>query len=186
MGSKKKEAAPQEPEEIREETAAKETPDAETAPAEPVDPRDETIEKLKKELEALKDQHLRTLAEYDNYRKRTEKEKTGIYNDAVVDTVANILPIGDNIERALAQKDCSAEDMYKGVELIYQQFKASLGKLGVEEMAGEGEAFDPALHNAVAHIEDENLEEGVISAVFQKGYLLRDKVVRHAMVQVAN
>ena len=150
------------------------------------DPRDEKLEKLEKDLKDLKDQHLRTLAEYDNFRKRTEKEKAGIYQDAVIATVLEILPVGDNIERALAQKDCEAADMRKGVELIYQQYMATLKKLNVEEMAGEGEEFNPELHNAVAHIEDENLEEGIISAVFQKGYVLKDKVVRHAMVQVAN
>ena len=150
------------------------------------DPKDQKIEQLEKKLAELKDQHLRTLAEYDNFRKRTEKEKAGIYHDAVIATVSEVLPIGDNIERALAQKDCSAEDMRKGVEMMYQQFQATLKKLDIEEMAGEGEEFNPELHNAVSHIEDETLGENVISSVFQKGYMLKDKVLRHAMVQVAN
>ena len=97
-----------------------------------------------------------------------------------------MLPIADNMDRALEQKDCSAEDLRRGVEMIGKQMVESLKKLGVEEMAGVGEEFNPDLHNAVSHIDDENLEENVISAVFQKGYLLGEKVVRHAMVQVAN
>jgi len=181
LASKKADKAQQEPEIQNEEQAVQPEVQEEIK-----DPRDEQIEKLSKELEEMKDQYLRLRAEYDNFRKRTEKEKTGIYQDAVIATVADILPIGDNIERAIAQKDCSAEDMRKGVEMIYQQYGASLKKLGVEEMAGEGEEFNPELHNAVSHIENEELGESVISAVFQKGYLKGDKVVRHAMVQVAN
>lgn len=144
------------------------------------------VEKLEQELQMLRDQHLRTLAEYDNFRKRTDREKAGIYNDAVIATVAAVLPVADNMDRALEQKDCSAEDLRRGVEMVCKQLEESLKKLGVQEMAGVGEEFNPDLHNAVSHIEDENLEENVISAVFQKGYLLGDKVVRHAMVQVAN
>ena len=153
---------------------------------EAMDERDEKIEKLEEELAALKEQHLRTLAEYDNYRKRTEREKLEIYSNATVSAVAAILPIADNIERALEVKDADEQSMKKGVEMIHNQLKASFEKLGVEEMAGEGEEFNPELHSAVSHIDDENFEENVISAVYQKGYLLKDKVVRHAMVQVAN
>lgn len=153
---------------------------------EAMDERDEKIKKLEEELAALKEQHLRTLAEYDNYRKRTEREKLEIYSNATVSAVAAILPIADNIERALEVKDADEQSMKKGVEMIHNQLKASFEKLGVEEMAGEGEEFNPELHSAVSHIDDENFEENVISAVYQKGYLLKDKVVRHAMVQVAN
>ena len=153
---------------------------------EATDERDEKIKKLEEELAALKEQHLRTLAEYDNYRKRTEREKLEIYSNATVSAVAAILPIADNIERALEVKDADEQSMKKGVEMIHNQLKASFEKLGVEEMAGEGEEFNPELHSAVSHIDDENFEENVISAVYQKGYLLKDKVVRHAMVQVAN
>ena len=151
-----------------------------------IDERDEKIKKLEEELAALKEQHLRTLAEYDNYRKRTEREKLEIYSNATVSAVASILPVADNIERALEVKDADEQSMRKGVEMIYNQLKACFEKLDVEEMAGEGEKFNPELHSAVSHIDDENLEENVISAVYQKGYLLKDKVVRHAMVQVAN
>ena len=126
------------------------------------------------------------LAEYDNFRKRTLNEKDAIYNNAVSDTVKELLPIADNIERALGQENASAEDMKKGVEMIEHQIQACFEKLGLEEMGKVGEAFDPNLHNAVAHIEDEALGENVIAAVYQKGYKLGDRVVRHAMVQVAN
>ena len=144
------------------------------------------LEKLQKEFEEHKQQHLRVLAEYDNFRKRSQNEKNAIYNNAVSDTVQAILPIADNIERALSQENVSAEDMKKGVEMIENQIKACFEKLGLEEMGQVGETFDPNLHNAVAHIEDESLGENVIAAVYQKGYKLGDRVVRHAMVQVAN
>ena len=113
-------------------------------------------------------------------------QKNAVYNNAVSDTINAILPVADNIDRALAQENASAEDMKKGVEMIANQFKASFEKLGIREVGQVGEPFDPALHNAVAHIESDELGENVISTVFQKGYMLGDKVVRHAMVQVAN
>ncbi len=149
-------------------------------------PQEAELEKLQKEFEEHKQQHLRVLAEYDNFRKRSQNEKNAIYNNAVSDTVQAILPIADNIERALSQENASAEDMKKGVEMIENQIKACFEKLGLEEMGQVGETFDPNLHNAVAHIEDESLGENVIAAVYQKGYKLGDRVVRHAMVQVAN
>lgn len=144
------------------------------------------LEKLKEEFAAFKDQHLRVLAEYDNFRKRSIQEKNGVYNNAVSDTVQAILPIADNIQRALSQENASAEDMRKGVEMIESQIEAAFEKLGIHEIGKEGDPFDPNIHNAVAHIDDENLGENVISAVYQKGYMLGDRVVRHAMVQVAN
>lgn len=153
---------------------------------EPEAPPQGELEKLKAEFEAHKEQHLRVLAEYDNFRKRTAAEKTGIYNNAVSDTVQALLPIADNIERALGQENASAEDMKKGVEMIEAQIQQAFEKLGITSSGEVGEPFNPNLHNAVAHIEDENLGENVISAVFQKGYMLGDRVVRHAMVQVAN
>ena len=158
------------------------------APPEPEaqEPQEDALEKLQAELDAQRDQYLRVLAEYDNYRKRTAAEKTAIYNNAVSDTVQALLPIADNIERALSQENASGEDMKKGVEMIEAQIKAAFEKLGITAVGEAGEAFDPKLHNAVAHIEDESLGENVISAVFQKGYLLGGRVVRFAMVQVAN
>lgn len=164
-------------------------PAAEQAPAEPEQPQapeQGELEKLQAEFEAHKQQHLRVLAEYDNFRKRTAAEKTAIYNNAVSDTVQALLPIADNIERALGQENATAEDMKKGVEMIEAQIQQVFEKLGITPSGEVGEAFDPKLHNAVAHIEDENLGENVIATVFQKGYLLGDRVVRYAMVQVAN
>lgn len=149
-------------------------------------PGQEKLEKLQEEFSAYKDQHLRVLAEYDNFRKRTQNEKNTIYNNAVSDTVQTMLPIADNIERALSQENVSAEDMRKGVEMIETQIAAAFEKLGIKAIGEPGETFDPSIHNAVAHIDDESLGENVIAAVYQKGYMLGDRVVRHAMVQVAN
>lgn len=143
-------------------------------------------DRLQAEFESHKQQYLRVLAEYDNFRKRSQNEKTGVYNNAVADTVNAVLPVADNIERALAQENASAENMRKGVEMIANQFKASFEKLGITEVGAVGDPFDPNLHNAVSHVDDASLGENVIAAVFQKGYKLGDKVVRHAMVQVAN
>jgi len=146
----------------------------------------EDYDRLQAEFESHKQQYLRVLAEYDNYRKRSAAEKTGVYNNAVSDTINAILPVADNIDRALAQQNASAEDMKKGVEMISNQFKASFEKLNIHEVGMVGETFDPNLHNAVSHIDSEEFGENVISAVFQKGYMLGDKVIRYAMVQVAN
>ena len=143
-------------------------------------------DRLQAEFDSHKQQHLRVLAEYDNFRKRSQNEKSGVYNNAISDAVNAILPVADNIDRALAQENAPAEDMRKGVEMIANQFKACFEKLGIAEIGAVGESFDPNFHNAVSHIEDESLGENVIAAVFQKGYKLGDKVVRHAMVQVAN
>ena len=143
-------------------------------------------DRLQAEFESHKQQYLRVLAEYDNFRKRSQNEKNGVYNNAISDAVNAILPVADNIDRALAQENASAEDMRKGVEMIANQFKACFEELGITEIGAAGETFDPNFHNAVSHIDDENLGENVIAAVFQKGYKLGDKVVRHAMVQVAN
>ena len=158
---------------------------AEAAAAEETVSREE-YDKLREEFDSQKEQFLRMAAEYDNFRKRTEKEKLAIYTDATVAAAAEILTIADNIERALEVKDADAQSLRKGIEMIETQLRNTFKKLGIEEMAGVGEEFNPDLHNAVAHIEDENLGENVVSAVYQKGYLLGDKVVRHAMVQVAN
>ncbi len=149
-------------------------------------PEKEALTALQAQFEEYQQQHLRVLAEYDNFRKRTQSEKNAIYNNAVSDTVGAILPIADNIERALSGENVSAEDMRKGVEMIEAQIKAVFEKLGVKAVGEVGETFDPNLHNAVSHIDDESMGENVICAVYQKGYLLGDRVVRHAMVQVAN
>ncbi len=139
-----------------------------------------------KEMERQKDLLLRTAAEYDNYRKRTAREKESAYTDATSDAVQEFLPVADNLERALEQKDCPAEDLRKGVEMVLRQMQDALKKLGVAEMGKEGEPFDPAVHSAVAHVEDKSLGENTVTKVFRKGYRIGGKVVRHAMVQVAN
>lgn len=140
--------------------------------------------KLQEELDATKDSLLRLRAEYDNYRKRTTKEKEGIYSDAYVDVVKEILPVIDNLERAIAA-DGSLEDLKKGVEMTMKGCQDAFTKLGIEEIDATGE-FDPNFHNAVMHIEDENLDKNVVAEVFQKGYKKDNKIIRHTMVKVAN
>ena len=161
--------------------------EANTEPAEESAKAAEKEKKKKKSEKIPKEDYDRLQAEFDSHKQqRSANEKNAVYNNAVSDTINAILPVADNIDRALAQENVSAEDMKKGVEMIANQFKASFEKLGIREIGQVGEPFDPALHNAVAHIESDELGENVISAVFQKGYMLGDKVVRHAMVQVAN
>ena len=144
------------------------------------------LEEAEEALKKQKDQLLRTAAEYDNYRKRTEREKAAIYSDATAAAVLEFLPVADNLERALEQQECSVEDLREGVEMVQAQLKKALEKLGVSEMGAAGEAFNPELHNAVSHIDDENAAENVVAQVYQKGYKIGDKVVRHATVVVAN
>lgn len=144
----------------------------------------EENKKLQEELDSLKDRLLRTVAEYDNYRKRSIKEKENIYTDACEDVLKDMLPVLDNLERALVV-DGNAEDLKKGIEMTVKQFNNSLEKLGVEEVDASGE-FDPNLHNAVMHAEDENLGKNQIAEVFQKGYKKGSKVLRYSMVKVVN
>ncbi|AQR89368.1 nucleotide exchange factor GrpE [Clostridium saccharobutylicum] len=144
----------------------------------------EQNKKLQEELDEAKDRLLRLTAEYDNYRKRTTKEKEGIYSDAYVDVLKEILPIMDNLERAV-DAEGSLEDLKKGIEMTMKGCQDSFTKLGVEEIDASGE-FDPNYHNAVMHIEDENLGKNVVAEVFQKGYKKEDKIIRHTMVKVAN
>jgi len=145
---------------------------------------DEENIKLTNEMDALKERMLRLNAEYENFRKRTSKEKEGIYTDACEDVLKNMLPVLDNLERALSTGG-SVEDLKKGIEMTVRQFQDGLTKVQVEEIPGEGD-FDPNLHNAVMHIEDEQLGKNQIAEVFQKGYKRGDKVLRHSMVKVAN
>lgn len=142
------------------------------------------VSKLSNELEALKDRLMRTSAEYDNFRKRTAKEKEGIYTDACIDVLKAVLPVFDNLERAAGAQG-SFEDLKKGIDMTLRQINDSLGKLNIEEIPTEGE-FDPNLHNAVMHVEDESFGKNSVVEVFQKGYKRGDKVIRHSMVKVAN
>ncbi|KAJ53852.1 molecular chaperone GrpE [Clostridium tetanomorphum] len=144
----------------------------------------EENKKLKNELDTLQDRLVRTVAEYDNYRKRTSKEKEGIYSDACEDVLKEVLPVLDNLERALLA-DGNIDDLKKGVEMTLKQFNDALEKLGVEEISTK-EGFDPNIHNAVMHIEDENFGENEVVEVFQKGYKRGEKVIRYSMVKVAN
>ena len=171
----KKKNAEQQAEQLEqvEETVAEET--TETPEVNPWE------EKYNEEREA----HLRLAADYDNYRKRTIKEKEASYGNGKADAVAKILPIYDNLERALNQP-CTDEAYKKGVEMTMTELKKIYESLGVEIYGEIGEEFNPELHNAVMHNEDESLGENVISMVFQKGFKSGDKVIRFAMVQVAN
>lgn len=144
----------------------------------------EEIKKLNDQMEALKDRLLRVTAEYENYRKRTTKEKEGIYTDACADVIKEILPVVDNLERAVAA-DGSVEDLKKGIEMTIKGLENSFNKLGVEEIDASAE-FDPNMHQAVMHVEDEKYGKNAIAEVFMKGYKRGDKVIRHTVVKVAN
>lgn len=140
------------------------------------------LEETKKQLAETSDKYLRVLAEYDNFRKRSIKERDGIYGDAYVDCIKNMLPIIDNLERVLTLE--GDENFMQGLKLIVDQTQEALNKMGVHEI--ECKTFDPNLHNAVMHIDDDGYGESEIVEVFQKGYTYGDKVIRYAMVKVAN
>lgn len=147
--------------------------------------KDSEIEALKKELQQKSDLLTRTAAEFDNFKKRTEREKSGIAEFAKADVIKKLLPIMDNIERANAA-DKESPDYIKGIEMIVKQFSSLQETLCIEEIGNEGEKFDPNFHEAVMHIEDENFGENEIALVLQKGFKLGDTVIRPAMVKVAN
>lgn len=193
-----KKTAPQQEQEVKEEVK-EETKSAEV----PEETKDEEKDKKSKkdekkadkkeekkpsqadELKTANDKYLRLMAEYDNYRKRSQKEKESLYTDIRSETVEKFLPVYDNLERALAQETQDAA-FKKGVEMTMNQLVSVMEKLGVVSFGAAGEVFDPQLHNAVMHVEDEALGENVIAEVFQKGFKVGDKVVRFAMVKVAN
>ena len=185
-------------EEVVEDTAAEVAEEAqEKKPAEK-----KKIRKLEAELEALaaekaaletaiseaNDKYTRLFAEYDNYRKRSAKEREGVYTDAYADAIQAILPVLDNMERALQYKDAQGgeDNLAKGLEMIMKSFAESLSKMGVTEIAALGEHFDPNLHNAIMHVDDEQYGEEEIVEVFMKGYAKGDRVIRHSVVKVAN
>lgn len=175
------------------ETKKKEKSTAETPPnpeevtqAAPATPEtDPQLQLLQEQLAQLNDQHLRLLAEYDNYRKRTTKEKEAAWNDAKAATVKALLPVYDDLERALKQ-DTADEAYRKGVELTMVGLQKALSGLGVEEIPALGQSFDANLHNAVMHVEDETLGENIVKEVYQAGFKLGETVIRYAMVVVAN
>ena len=146
----------------------------------------EQMELAVKQLEATKDQFARLAAEYDNYRKRTAKEKETLYQDAKADTIKEFLVVYDNLERAANAPGGEEDPHKKGLEMIFAQYKELLKNLGVEEIEAQGQPFDPERHEAVMHIESEELGENQVAQVFQAGFILGDRVIRHAVVQVAN
>ena len=168
-----------EKETLETEEAVKETAEAET---------EETAKEnaAEKELADTKEQLLRITAEYANFRKRSEKEKQDAYVFAKSETIKELLPVIDNLERALASESEDYDGLKKGVEITFNSLVDTLGKLGVEIFGTPGDEFDPNLHNAVMHIEDENYKNGEIVDVFEKGYKINDKIIRAAMVKSAN
>ncbi len=167
-----------------EETVAEEQPKPEKK--EKKAKKESELEKVKAELESKNDLLLRTAAEFDNYKKRTDRERAGIAEFAKANVIKELLPILDNIDRAAALEDKTSPDYIKGIEMIVKQFETLGDKLGIKEVAKVGDTFDPNCHEAVMHIEDETLGENVIAEVLQKGFKIGDTVIRPAMVKVAN
>ena len=180
MADKKKSDVVTEAEQAEETVVTPEVEETETeTPVEEVKPE------VNEALAASEDKFLRLAAEYDNYRKRTAKEKEGIWTEAKAQTIAAFLPVYDNLERALKQE--TADEAYKkGVELTMKGLQDAMTKLGVERIPAEGEVFDPNLHNAVMHVQDATLGENTVAEVFQQGFTCGEKVIRFAMVKVAN
>lgn len=144
------------------------------------------LENVKSELSKTKEMFLRTAAEYDNFRKRSEKEKESIYSDALCFTIMNILPLADSIDAAVKSAENFGEEYKKGIELLKEQLNKSFENLNVESFGNIGEDFDPNIHNAISHKESDDEKQNFISEVFQKGYKINQKVIRHAMVEVTN
>lgn len=142
-------------------------------------------DKVAKELADVKDQLLRTMAEYDNFRKRSAKEKVALRADIIADVTSKFLPVMDNLDRALSA-ECSDEGYKKGVQMISDSFNSTLKDLGVEEIASDGEPFNPSFHQAVQRVDNSDAESGTVVQTFAKGYKIGDKVIRFAMVAVAN
>lgn len=200
MTEDKKDTAPQaeneevEAQEIKEEAPAPETEAKAETPESKAAKKESKKEEKKKapkkpsledEMAALNDRYLRLCAEYDNFRRRSQKEKDNLYGDVKAEAVKQFLPVYDNLERALAQS--TEDEAYRrGVEMIMTQFISTLEKLGVERIESQGEKFDPSIHNAVMHVDDEEKGENEIVEVFQQGFRLGDKIIRFAMVKVAN
>jgi len=182
MSEEKKNTETQQPEaEAAVEQEVEETAETQAGGETTPDP----LAELQKELEETKDRLMRTLAEYDNFRKRTQKEREALYPEAEAGILAKFLPFMDNFERAM-QAPCTDPDFKKGMEMIYQSFNEIFQSMGVEPIGEEGEPFDPNLHNAVMHEENPDLGENVVSMVLQKGWKRGEKILRYAMVKTAN
>ena len=172
--------------ELEETKVQEEQTEETTETTEAVDERDEKIKALEEEVTAQKDKYVRLAAEYDNYRKRTANEKLSIYDDATAKAVTELLPVADSVRMAIENLGDTNPEVLKGVELIQNQLTKSFEKLKVEAYGKVGDAFDPNLHNAISKIESDELGENTLAQVFQTGYKIGDKVIRHAMVVVAN
>ncbi|MBQ8578562.1 MAG: nucleotide exchange factor GrpE [Clostridia bacterium] len=163
------------------------TPADETDTAPDTDPIAKELDEAKAQLAAEKDKYLRMAAEYDNYRRRTAKEREAAYTDAYADALMQIIPVIDNLERAAAFGNAGdAKQLSDGVNMILSQFGTVLEKMGIEAFGENGESFDPNIHNAIMHEEDPEQDENVIAEVFQRGYRKGDKIIRCAMVKVIN
>ena len=179
MSKKTDKKAPEAEQEQAVDTAAEVQNEENTEAAQPA------ADPMQEQLAQQEDNYLRLAAEYDNYRKRTAKEKESIWTQVKADTAAAFLPVYDNLERAIKQE--TADEAYKkGVEMTMTQLKEVFTKLGIEEIPALGETFDPNVHNAVMHIDDENFGENTIAEVFQAGFRCGDKVLRFSVVKVAN
>lgn len=190
MSKEKKKAKKEQVEETKEEEKKAESSQPDKVEEEKAEEKKEPSkeEKLEAELKNQKDKYMRLCAEYDNYRKRTASEKAAIYDDATARAVTEILPIADSVTMALSQFEGKEvpEEFSKGIALIAQQLQKSFEKLSIEVFGEVGDEFDPNLHNAISSVENDELPENSIAAVYQKGYKVKDKIIRHAMVQVAN
>ncbi len=179
--SKKEQQTPETEAPVEEQPVEEAVPETESV----TEPVPSELDQLKADMAREHEQYLRLAAEYDNFRKRSQKEKDNIYRDAQADTVGKLLSVFDNLERAAAQP--TEDEAYKkGVEMTLTGLREVMKNLGVEEFGEAGEPFDPNRHNAVMHIERDDLGESVIAQVFQKGFSIGDRVIRFAMVQVAN
>ncbi|MGM9573935.1 MAG: nucleotide exchange factor GrpE [Hominicoprocola sp.] len=191
--AKKEEKKPQQPapeetkaEEITEETKAEAKQETAQETFTLTKEQMEKMEGLAKALADEQDKYLRLAAEYDNYRKRTAKEKEAIYTDAKIDTIKSMLGVYDNLERGIAQYADEESPHRKGLEMVFKQFKECLAKLDVKQMEAVGKPFDPEKHSAVVHVEDERYGENEVVEVLQQGFTLGEKVLRFAIVKVAN
>lgn len=196
MADKEKVTTPQQADELEqntgpaaEETATeaknKATTDSAPKAKEEKAPSISELEKLQDDYAALNDKYLRLMAEYDNFRKRSQRERDAIYPEATAAAAAAFLTVADNFERALAA-ECADAEYKKGTELTYQSLMEAFSKLKVEKFGDAGDKFDPNCHNAVMHVEDDGVETETVVEVFQKGYRMGDRIIRHAMVKVAN
>lgn len=182
MSKKKKNEATEATEEVI--TAEEVAEEAQSE--EPKDEKEEKIKALEDEVAAGKDKYMRLAAEYDNYRKRTANEKLALYDDATAKAVKELLPVADSVRMALENLKDADREIVKGIELISSQLDKSFEKLKIEAYGKVGEDFDPNLHNAIGMVDSDELDSGKIAAVFQTGYKIGDKIIRHAMVQVTN